>query len=75
MEEEAMNEGRWTRELPTVEGFYWYRDDNEPQVVLWEQDMQWVRIAGNSIPLGNDMTRKITGEFWSVPLIPPTETP
>jgi hypothetical protein len=72
-----MIEGHWTRELPTVEGFYWYRESwAAPEVVLWEQDMQWVRLAGGDVPLGNDMPYKITGEFWSVPLSPPTnETP
>jgi hypothetical protein len=64
--------GGWSRALPTLEGFYWYREEgSKPEVIFWEHDMQWVRTAGSDIPMGADMTHKIEGEFWSEMLNPP----
>lgn len=62
----------WTRNLPKEEGFYWYREKGSvPEVVFWEQDMQWVMKAGTDVPMGADMAHKIEGEFWSVAVFPP----
>jgi hypothetical protein len=62
----------WTKELPTQDGYYWYREDGEaPIVIEWEQSMQWVMRTGTDIMIGHDMTSKIDGEFWSERLSPP----
>lgn len=62
----------WTSERPKESGFYWYREHGSPpEVILWEHDMQWVRIAGNDIPWGDDTSCKIEGEFWPEKLTPP----
>ena len=62
----------WTTDRPKGEGFYWYRDPGRPpEVIFWDYEMQWVRIAGSEIPWGDDMQDKIEGEFWPEKLITP----
>jgi len=53
----------WTTEIPTENGFYWYRYDPQatPEVVEWEEDMQWISSCGNE--LRNEAANN-TGEFW-----------
>lgn len=72
-QEHDNTKGTWTRELPGAEGFYWYRDEagDEPRVIFWDAGMQWVEETGSDAPMGAEMLRKITGEFWSVGLTAP----
>lgn len=62
----------WTREMPKVDGFYWYREDDLFAVVVEvDTDMGWIYFTYSDIPAGPDMSRKINGEFWSEKLTPP----
>jgi hypothetical protein len=53
----------WTTEIPTENGFYWYRYDPQatPEVVEWEEDMQWISSCGNKLRIE---AANNTGEFW-----------
>lgn len=67
-----MSEGSWTSSRPTVSGFYWYRETGEaPQVIEWDNDLQWVRFTGSDIACGDALQNPIEGEFWSEPVMPP----
>lgn len=62
----------WTREMPKVNGFYWYRESGSiPFVVEVDTEMGWIYFMYSDLPAGPDMSRKIDGEFWSERLIPP----
>ena len=62
--------GCWTRDLPTEDGFYWYReiflDSRLEEVILWSEKRQKMLVTGEcEEPLkGVD----VTGEFWSARL-------
>jgi hypothetical protein len=60
----------WTTDLPTESGFYWWRWDAQatPEVVEWEQDMQWICHCGSEL---RTEASKHTGEFWPVKLKTP----
>jgi len=67
-----MNPNEWTKTLPVIDGFYWYRERGEkPQIIEWDNDMQWLLTTGSDIPWGLDMFARIEGEFWSQQLFPP----
>lgn len=67
-----MSEPAWTSSRPTADGFYWYRENGEaPQVIEWDNAMQWLMYAGSEIPSADDTGYPIDGEFWSEPLQPP----
>lgn len=63
----------WTTTLPSASGYYWYREpDDEPTIVEYDHEMQWIVFTGSEIASGKDMPHSITGHFWRVPLTPPT---
>jgi hypothetical protein len=69
---EVLRMPSWTKERPTEPGFYWYREeDEEPQVVAWNEEMQWAERTGSSIPLFAYIEGRLEGEFWSEKLCPP----
>lgn len=62
----------WTHDLPTVSGFYWYHEQpSAPEVIEWDNDMQWLCTPGSDICIGPDTNHPITGKFWPIPLTPP----
>lgn len=60
----------WTRELPPVDGFYWYREAPGHYSQIVEMDDGDVLYEGDWYFKRN--TSKLSGEFWSEPLTPPT---
>lgn len=67
-----MSEPTWTSSRPTANGFYWYREKGEdPQIIEWDNDLQWLMFTGSDIASGDDTGYPIAGEFWSEPLQPP----
>lgn len=68
--------GFWTKERPTHDGFYFYRENKQDvQPVHWDQEMQWVEFTGCEIRRGDDCTHPITGEFWSIEIKMPDIEP
>lgn len=61
----------WTKELPKESGFYWYRYDAwaEPEPVGWDAEMQFMECLGDD---RIDYDDTLTGEFWPVPMLPPS---
>jgi hypothetical protein len=70
LKETHLPSGNWTKEKPTKDGFYWYRDEGEePEVIEWDSYLGWVITCGN----GNlrEEEGEIKGEFWSHEITPP----
>lgn len=61
----------WTNELPKDSGFYWYRYDAwaEPEPVEWDAKNKSMQSLGDD-RIFYDVT--LAGEFWPVPMLPPT---
>lgn len=61
----------WTKEAPTVPGFYWYRFQGKSEVVEccdWTSSLFDFYFTGNDEPHRKEL---MTGEFWSVPIQAP----
>lgn len=58
----------WTKEKPTVEGWYWYRlgEDGEASVVLIKYGKVWAHGA-----LGGGPIEGLQGEWSSTPIPTP----
>lgn len=62
----------WTLTLPTASGYYWYREpDDEPVIVHYDAEMEWIFFCGDERARGADMSHAITGHFWPAPIKPP----
>ena len=61
----------WTKQLPAKSGFYWYREDDDPEVVRFDVEVPSVWRTGNDCELAEYMSKNITGEFWPVRLEAP----
>jgi hypothetical protein len=62
-----METPQWTKDRPAESGYYWYREgdeDDEPEVVEWNVELQWVMQTGSDIVLSDDGRYGIDGEFW-----------
>ena len=58
----------WTPEIPAESGFYWYIDRSGyigAEVVYYDSEMKWVQRPGSDVPIGDCMSQKIDGVFWS----------
>jgi hypothetical protein len=60
----------WTKQHPTEDGYYWYRErtDLNPEVVERSLDAFWQ--AGSDCMAGTEWN-PLEGEFWSERLQPP----
>jgi hypothetical protein len=72
---------RWTKEKPTVPGFYWYRwneSDTDPQVVQADIDLKlWICGWENPLEVGEmdySSLRVFDVEFWDEPIAAPPES-
>jgi len=56
----------WTKDKPTEDGFYWYREEGECEIMMWEKEMNWGVTCFNEIPYQNEnWGNDLYGEFWS----------
>jgi hypothetical protein len=60
----------WTKQHPTEDGFYWYRDlpGAKPEIMERASDCFWAN--GNDCMMGTEW-RPLEGEFWSERIQPP----
>lgn len=65
---------RWSREKPTVEGHYWYRDKScRPDIILVEGDGSYIEPLIVRWECADDqLVSEMDGE-WCGPLTPPDD--